>query len=175
MADTCPHALRGLDSLIGAAGRYTPQMAYSAADAREQILDRTAVAAEHLGVALASLGAAYETLDEAMADRLENELFRPVQLAFGRAQRAHDGFAARTSMAARAFAPPAPGHRDARAQIDRAVAEVRAADDTLAHLQDSMLPVEVGDPELRAAVADVREHLGGVARNARELTRVLGR
>ena len=38
-----------------------------------------------------------------------------------------------------------------------------------------MLPVEVGDPELRAAVADVREHLGGVARNARELTRVLGR
>jgi hypothetical protein len=125
-------------------------MAYSAADARQQILDRTAEAAEHLGVALAALGAAYETLDEAMADRLENELFRPVQLAFGRAQRTHEGFAARTSMAARTFAQPAPGHRDARAQIDRAVAEVRAAEDTLADLQDSMLPVEVGDPELRA-------------------------
>jgi hypothetical protein len=150
-------------------------MAYSAADARQQILDRTAEAAEHLGVALASLGAAYETFDEAIADRLENELFRPVQLAYGRAQRAHKGFAARTSMAARTFAQPAPGHRDARAQIDRAVAEVRAADDTLVHLQDSMLPVEVGDPELRAALADVRDHLGGVARNARELTRMLGR
>ena len=175
MAETSPHALLGLASLIGAVGRYTRAMAYSAADARQQILDRTAEAAEHLGVALAALGAAYETLDEAMADRLENELFRPVQLAFGRAQRTHEGFAARTSMAARTFAQPAAGQRDARAQIDRAVAEVRAADDTLAHLQDSMLPVEVGDPELRAAVADVREHLGGVARNARELTRVLGR
>ena len=35
--------------------------------------------------------------------------------------------------------------------------------------------VEVGDPELRAAVADVRDRLGGVAPNARELTRMLGR
>ena len=150
-------------------------MAYNAADARQQILDRTAEATEHVGVALASLGAAYELLDEAMADRLENELFRPVQLAFGRAKRVHEGFAARTNMAASTFAQAAPGHLDARAHIDRAVAEVRAADDTLADLQDSMLPVEVGDPELRAAIADVREHLGGVARNARELTRVLGR
>ena len=68
-----------------------------------------------------------------------------------------------------------PAHRDVRAQIDRAVAEVRAAEDRLADLQDSVLPVEVGDPELPAAVADVRGRLGGVARNARELTRVLGR
>jgi hypothetical protein len=150
-------------------------MAYSAADARQEILDRTAEATEHLGVALTALGAAYETLDEALADRLEDELFRPVQLAYGRAQRAHDGFAARTGLAARTFTQRAPGHRDARGQIDRAVAEARVADDTLAHLQDSMLPVEVGDPELRAALADVRDQLGGVARNARELTRVLGR
>jgi hypothetical protein len=150
-------------------------MAYSAADARQEILDRTAEAAEHLGVALAALGAGYETLDEALADRLENELFRPVQLAYGRAQRAHEGFAARAGLAARTFTQPAPGHGDARAQIERAVNEVRAADDTLANLQDSMLPVEAGDPELRAALADVRDRLGGVARNARELTRVLGR
>ena len=38
-----------------------------------------------------------------------------------------------------------------------------------------MLPVEVGDPELRAALADVREHLDAVGRNARSVTRVLGR
>jgi len=78
-------------------------------------------------------------------------------------------------MAASTFAQPAPSRRDARAQIDRAVAGVRAADDALAGLQDSMLPVEVGDPELRAAIAQVRGGLGGVARNAHELTRVLGR
>ena len=77
-------------------------------------------------------------------------------------------------MAAHALTRPAP-RPPGRPQIDRAVAEVRAAEDTLADLQDSVLPVEVGDPELRAAVADVRYRLGGVARNAREVTRVLGR
>ena len=76
-------------------------------------------------------------------------------------------------MPARTFAQPTPGHRDARAQIDRAVAEVRAADDTLADLQDSMLPVEVGDAELRAAVADVREHLGGARARRTTLRAVL--
>ena len=150
-------------------------MAYSTADARQDILDRTAEAADHLGVALAALGAAYELVDEATGDRLESALFRPVQVAYGRARRAHETFAARTGLTARAFEQPTPRHDDARAQIDRAVAEARAADDTLSELQDSMLPVEVGDPELRAALADVREHLGAVSQNARELTRVLGR
>jgi len=150
-------------------------VAYSAADARQEILDRTAEAADHLGAALAALGAAYELVDEATGDRLERALFRPVQVAYGRARRAHDAFAARAGLAPRAFAQPSPGHRDAHAQIDRAVTEARAADDVLAELQDSMLPVEVGDAELRAALSDVREHLSAVERDARELTRVLGR
>jgi hypothetical protein len=151
-------------------------MTYRAADARREILDQMAEATEHLGVALAALGAAYEQVDEAAGDQLESALFRPVQLAFGRAQRAHAAFAERTGLDAGAgFAQPAAGHHSARSQIDRAVAEVAAADGTLSTLQDSMLPVEVGDPELRAALADVREQLGPVAQNARALTRILGR
>jgi len=57
-------------------------MAYSAAEARQEILDRTAEAADHLGAALAALGAAYELVDEATGDRLERALFRPVQVAY---------------------------------------------------------------------------------------------
>ncbi len=38
-----------------------------------------------------------------------------------------------------------------------------------------MLPVEVGDPELRAGLAEVRELVGHLRRDARELVRTLGR
>ena len=38
-----------------------------------------------------------------------------------------------------------------------------------------MLPVEVGDRELRAGIAEVRELLGGLRGRARELVRTLGR
>jgi hypothetical protein len=49
------------------------------------------------------------------------------------------------------------------------------ADAILADLQDSMRPVEIGDAELRAGLADVRERLGELPGRARELVRVLGR
>jgi hypothetical protein len=45
----------------------------------------------------------------------------------------------------------------------------------LGELQDSMLPVEVGDVELRAGLSEIRELVGGVRGRARELLRVLGR
>jgi hypothetical protein len=38
-----------------------------------------------------------------------------------------------------------------------------------------MLPVDVGDPELRAALADLRGLIGDFSRNARELVRTIGR
>ncbi len=38
-----------------------------------------------------------------------------------------------------------------------------------------MAPVEVGDPELRAGLADVRRRLGDVPLQADRLLRVLGR
>jgi len=150
-------------------------MAYSTADARQEILDVIADAADHIGVALAALGAAYELVDEAAGDRLESTLFRPVQVAYGRARRAHEAFAARTGLSARSFAQPAPGHLDAHGQIDRAVTEARTADDLLAELQDSMLPVEVGDPELRAGLADVRELLSDLRARGRRFVSLFGR
>ena len=64
---------------------------------------------------------------------------------------------------------------DAKGIIDQAVAAVGRADATLATLQDSMLPVEVGDPPLRAGLEQVRVALGALPGRAREFTRVLGR
>jgi hypothetical protein len=64
---------------------------------------------------------------------------------------------------------------DAKGIIARAAASVERADATLATLQDSMLPVEVGDPPLRAGLEQVRVLLGAIARQTREITRTLGR
>jgi hypothetical protein len=152
-------------------------MAYTSAEGRQELLDAFAQAIERIGVALAALGAAYEQLDERNADRLEEELFGPVQLAYGRAKSAYAKFAERNGGAGGAFATASPGlpSTGAKGFIDNAVAAVSAADGTLASLQDSSLPTEVGDRELRAALTEVRELLGNVRQRARELERTLGR
>jgi hypothetical protein len=59
--------------------------------------------------------------------------------------------------------------------LDDAVEAVGRADSTLSTLQDSMLPVEFGDPDLRAGLQGVRELLGDLRPRARELVRTLGR
>ena len=84
-------------------------MPYTDAQARQQLLDTLAEATGQIGVALAALGEAYELLDESSAERLELELFRPIQIAYGRAQRAHSEFAARYELPSRAFEPATPG------------------------------------------------------------------
>src|SRR5687768_8930327 len=84
-------------------------MAYITAEARQELLDTIAEATDELGVALAALGDAYELLDERSADTLEEQLFRPVQVAYGRAKRTHTEFAARHGLPARKFAPAAQG------------------------------------------------------------------
>jgi hypothetical protein len=152
-------------------------MTYSTEEARRQLLDDLAVAIEELGQALSTLGRAYELLDERNADRLEEELFGPVQKAYGRAKRTHAGFAARYGLPAQEFAQPesTSGSRDVRRFLERAVEAVDAAEQGLTELQDSMMPVEVGDPELRAGLADVRELVGNVRASARLFTRTLGR
>src|SRR5437588_1441673 len=134
-------------------------MVQTTAEARQQLLDTLAEATDQIGSALASLGAAYEQLDERSADKLEEELFRPVQLAYGRARRTHAEFAGRTGLASRAFEPASAGLPSigAKGFIDDAVVAVGRADNALATLQDSLLPVEVGDPELRAALAELRK------------------
>jgi hypothetical protein len=152
-------------------------MPYTTAEARQQILDALARATDEIGVALSALGEAYELLDEQTADRLESELFRPVQSAYGRAQRGHAGFAERHGLPVRAFAPAMRGapSTGVRGFIDHAAEAGAAADQMLAELQDSMLPVEVGDSELRAGLQEVRELLDRLRAHARELVRTLGR
>jgi hypothetical protein len=152
-------------------------MVQTTAEARQQLLDELAAATDDLGFALASLGAAYEQLDEARADELEEVLFRPVQLAYGRARRTHTEFAGRHGLLAHEFSQRSAGlpSTGAKGFIDNAVVAVGKADTALAALQDSLLPVEVGDPELRSALAELRGLVGGVGQQARELVRVIGR
>jgi hypothetical protein len=151
-------------------------MSYTSADARQQVLDELAKAAEYLGVAVARLGEAYESMDEQSADRLEEQLFRPLQAAYGTARRSHAEFAARYDIPGRTFAQASPGRPvGPREELEVASEQVRSADETLVTLQDSMLPVEVGDPELRAGLSRVRELIAPLPERTRELLRVLGR
>ena len=152
-------------------------MSYVAAEARQELLDTLGDAIDEIAAALAALGEAYEQLGTAPADRLEEELFRPVQAAYGRAKRTHAGFAQRHGLPARTFTPATPGlpSTGIRGFIDSAVDSAADAEAMLVELQDSMKPVEVGDPELRAGLADVRELLADVRSRAREFIRTLGR
>ena len=152
-------------------------MAYVTNEARQDLLDGIADAIDEIGEALAALGAAYEQLDEHTADRLEAELFRPIQVAYGRAQRTHAGFAERYGLPGRTFLPGTPGvaSQGVKSFLETAVDAVADADIVLAELQDSMRPVEVGDAELRAGLAEVRELVGALRGRARELVRTLGR
>jgi hypothetical protein len=152
-------------------------MTYTTAEARQRVLDALVVAAEELDSALALLGEAYEHLDEHAADALEAELFRPVQRACGQVKRTCNEFADRFELPGRAFeSAPAVAPSSATKQlIEAAVDAAGRADAALVELQDSMLPVEVGDAELRAGIAAVRELVGGLRGRAREVVRTLGR
>ena len=156
---------------------YRGPVAYSTAEARQELLDDVAAAADDLGVALAALGEAYEHLDDTSGDRLEEALFRPVQVAYGRAKRTHAEFAQRVGIPGRTFVQPTPGHpsQGVKGFIDTAVSATTRADDRLGELQDSLRPVDVGDAELRAGLSEVRRLIDGVPARARELTRVIGR
>jgi hypothetical protein len=152
-------------------------MAYVTAEARQELLDAVAEAVDAIGSALASVGEAYEQLDDVSADRLEAEIFRPVQLAYGRAKRTHHGFAERHGLPARAFEPALPGHpsQGVKGFLEGATQAAGHADTVLSTLQDSMMPVEVGDQELRAGLADVRDLLGYLPARTRRFVSLLGR
>ncbi len=101
----------------------------------------------------------------------------PVQLAYGRAQRTYGEFAARHELQTRDFEAAAPGapSRGTKGLIESAVSSAAEADRQLSELQDSMVPVEVGDAELRAGLEQVREQITGLGNRARNLLRTLGR
>jgi hypothetical protein len=152
-------------------------VAYLSAEARQELLETFGEAIDEIGLALAALGAAYEQLDEHNAEKLEEGLFRPVQMAYGRAKRAHAGFAERFGLQSRTFNPaPVEGSpTGAKGFLESAVEAVGEADSVLAGLQDSMMPVEVGDAQLRAGLAEARELVGPLPARARELGRIFGR
>jgi hypothetical protein len=152
-------------------------MAYVTAEARQDLLDALATATDDIGVALGAIGDAYELLDDVSAEQLEDTLFGPVQAAYGRAKRTHAEFADRHGLPKRTFASPPSGapSRGVKGFLDQAVGAVVKADGELGQLQDSMLPVEVGDAELRAGMAEVRRQLGDVGAHARQFVSRLGR
>jgi hypothetical protein len=152
-------------------------MSYTNAEGHRELLEATAEAADAIAVALAALGEAYELVDDDTAARLEAELFGPMQAAYGRMKRGHVEFAMRCGLAPEAFATAEAGAPSpvASGYLEQAVESVEHADDILSELQDSLLPVEVGDPELRAALADVRTRLAELPPRAHELLRTLGR
>ena len=152
-------------------------MSYTAAEARQQLLDAIGGAIDELAEALALLGVAYEQLDDAHADDLEEQLFRGVQRAYGRAKRTHAQFAERHALTGRAFETPpsrAPS-TGVKALIEGAVEAVARAENELVALQDSLMPIEVGDADLRAGLREVRELIGGLPQRARAFVRTFGR
>ena len=152
-------------------------MTYSAAEGRQQVLDDLAAATEEIAYALASLGEAYEQVDGITGETLEDELFGPVQKAFGRARRTHAQFAERHGLPTRQFTQPSAGPPSLRARgfVENAAGAASSAGGMLATLQDSDVALEVGDQELRAGLAEVRGLLDPVPGRARDLIRKLGR
>jgi len=152
-------------------------MAYSSSEGRGELIDTLASAIDELGYALAALGAAYEQLDNASADTLEEDLFGPAQRAYGRAQRALSGFAARHGLEGRTFAPQEVGlpSTGPKGFVENAADALSVAAGRLAEVQDAPAALEVGDAELRAAIAEVRALVDPLSQRARELIRRLGR
>jgi hypothetical protein len=152
-------------------------MAYTAEQARIQLLDDLAGGADQLALGLACVGEAYDELDEQSADALEEQLFRPLQAAYGRARRTHSEFAARYGLPQRTFEPRSAGTHsgDPRVYLERTIGATEQADHLIAELQDSMMPVEVGDTELRAGLSDVRSLIAELPARGRGLLHVLGR
>lgn len=148
-------------------------MAYTREEGLERIREEVAGATAEIGTALSAVGEAHELLDEHLAQRLESELFRPLQRAYAIAQRTCSELG--TDDVATGIPPRgAPAH-GAKGFVEDGVQAAERADALLAGLQDSMLPVEVGDATLRSHLSTIRELLSGVRPAARELVRVLGR
>jgi len=152
-------------------------VARTALEDRERIVAALSVVTERIALATAGLGLAYEQLDETTGDRLEAELFRPAQRALARAKRTNAGFAARFGLTTPSpgEASPGPASQGARKLIENAVDALGDAARDLAELQDTMLPIEVGDAELRSGLAELRELVDAAPASARDFLRTLGR
>ena len=152
-------------------------MAITRAEAQQQILDDLAAALDQLGLAVACLSEAFEQLAVDAADRLEADLYRPVQRAYGRGQRTHAQFAQRIGLSGDTFTPPSagPASQGVKELVQKMAAALADADRRLAELQDTLLPIEFGDAELRSGLNETRELIRPVPRAAAMFLRTLGR
>lgn len=151
-------------------------MSYTTEEGRTQILEDAAAAVDQLSIAIAALGEAYEHLDEQSGDRMETVLFRPLQGAYGQLKRTHSEFAQRVGLPGRSFdAAPPPAPEDPRASLEHAADAIAAADEILAELQDSLLPVEVGDQQLRSGLSGTRTTIAALPDACEDFIRTLGR
>jgi hypothetical protein len=152
-------------------------VSYTTAEARERILQELGSAADQIELALDYLSDAYEQVDVNLADRLEEQLFTPVQAAYARARRTRSEFVGRHALAdvdGHAARPVARPH-GAASLIEAAGDAAGQADQWIAELQDSMLPVEVGDEQLRAGLSETRGLLTPLPARAHQLVRTIGR
>ncbi len=152
-------------------------MGITSDEARQQILDDLAAAVERIALAVASLTEAFDLLSVTSADRLDAELFRPTQRAFGRGKRAYTQFADRSGLEAHEITSPSPGppSQGAKVLIEQAVAAAADAERQVSDLQDSSVSIEFSDGELRTGLREVRASLAELAPAAREFLRGLGR
>jgi hypothetical protein len=152
-------------------------MPYTELEARQQLLDGLAKATDDVAAGLVSLGTAYEQLDDQQADRLEEQLFRPVQRAYGRAKRTHAEFASRHGLTHREFTMPSPSTPSTgiKGLIQSAVDALERAERELVALQESPLSIEVGDPDLRAGLTEVRRLIDGLSKQSRAFVSRFGR
>lgn len=100
-----------------------------------------------------------------------------MQRPYGSAKRTHAAFGRRHGLPDREFKTPSPGapSTGVRGFIENAVAAVARADTKLAALQDSLMPIEVGDADPRAGLTEVRQLIDGLSQHARSFVRTFGR
>jgi len=153
------------------------RMSYTTQEGRERIIGDLSAAADQIELALSYLTDAYELVEEGTADRLEEQLFGPVQAAYGRARRTQTEFSKRYGISDGEAHGSATGSRPhgAKELIEGAVDAIEQADHWIGELQDSLLPVEVGDEELRAGLSETRALIAPLPLRARELVRTIGR
>ena len=100
---------------LGVHARHRPRLTPSRSGllsrrSARQLLDDLAAAIDQLAFALACVGEAYDELDERAADVLEEEIFKPLQAAYGRAKRTHSEFARRYGLPQRSVRGAFSGH-----------------------------------------------------------------
>lgn len=152
-------------------------MPISTREARERIVSDLGGAAEQLALGVACLGEAYEQLSVMAADRMEAELYGPMQRAYGRTKRTRTQFAERVGIEVEDPSEPQPGRtsQGAKAFVERAAGAATQADGQIADLQDTGYAIDAGDAELRAGLVEIRDLLGPVPGAARTFLRTLGR